>query len=93
MLYKRYSVLLLFFLVLSFISCERDSGMPNIVWLIAEDLSPDLACYGHSLVQTPNIDSLAVAGMRFENAYSTSPVCSPSRSGFITGMVFEEWII
>jgi len=86
MLYKRYSVLLLFFLVLSFISCERDSGMPNIVWLIAEDLSPDLACYGHPLVQTPNIDSLAVAGMRFENAYSTSPVCSPSRSGFITGM-------
>jgi len=70
MLYKRYSVL-------SFISCERDSGMPNSVWLIAEDFSPDLGCYGNSLVQTTNTDSLSVGGVRFENAYSTSPVCSP----------------
>jgi N-sulfoglucosamine sulfohydrolase len=59
---------------------------PNILWLIAEDLSPDLGCYGNRAVQTPNLDRLAREGMRFTNAFVTGPVCSASRSAIATGM-------
>ena len=49
--------------------------------------SPDcLGCAGHPLVQTPNIDSLASEGVRFSQAYTTSPVCMPARSSLITGL-------
>ncbi len=58
----------------------------NIVWIVADDLSPDLACYGSTQVATPHIDRLAAEGARFTNAYVTCPVCSPSRSALITGM-------
>jgi uncharacterized sulfatase len=76
-------------LALLFIGCAEDdgsSGKPNIIWLVAEDLSPDLGCYGLTLVKTPNLDRLASQGVRFTHAFATCPVCSPSRSGFITGM-------
>lgn len=59
---------------------------PNILWLIAEDLSPDLACYGTKEVWTPNLDRLAAEGVRYTRAYATSPVCSASRSALMTGM-------
>jgi len=59
---------------------------PNILWIIAEDMSPHFSCYGQTTIQTPNIDRLAAEGARFTNAYVTSPVCSPSRSAMITGM-------
>jgi arylsulfatase A-like enzyme len=58
----------------------------NIVWIVADDLSPDLGCYGYAPVHSPNIDKLAAEGRRYTNAYVTAPVCSPSRSAFITGM-------
>lgn len=58
---------------------------PNILWLVAEDLGPELACYGTREVQTPNLDRLAAEGMRFTHCYG-GPVCSPSRSAFMTGM-------
>jgi uncharacterized sulfatase len=61
-------------------------GRPNILWLIAEDFCPELGCYGTPLVRTPNIDRLAADGARFTSAFTTSPVCSPSRSAFMTGM-------
>ncbi|HEY1171596.1 MAG TPA: sulfatase [Verrucomicrobiae bacterium] len=59
---------------------------PNILWLIGEDFSPHLGCYGTKEVHTPNLDKLAQGGMRFTRAFTTAPVCSASRSGFITGM-------
>jgi len=59
---------------------------PNILWLIAEDLSPDLGCYGNRLVKTPNLDKLASEGTMFTNVFATASVCSPSRSAFLTGM-------
>lgn len=59
---------------------------PNILWIIAEDICPDMGCYGHPLVNTPNIDKLAGEGARYTNAFTTSPVCSASRSAFMTGM-------
>ena len=58
---------------------------PNILWLIAEDLGPELACYGTKEVSTPNLDRLAADGVRYTRCYS-GMVCSPSRSSFMTGM-------
>lgn len=59
---------------------------PNILWIIAEDLGPELGCYGTPEVRTPALDSLAERGMLFRNAFTVTPVCSTSRSSFMTGM-------
>jgi hypothetical protein len=59
---------------------------PNILWLISEDTSPDMACYGNPLVKTPNLDRLAREGALYTHAFVTGPVCSASRSAFMTGM-------
>lgn len=59
---------------------------PNILWLIAEDFGPDLGCYGTREVSTPNLDQLAAEGVRYTRFFTTAPVCSPSRSAFMTGM-------
>src|SRR5947208_3132159 len=59
---------------------------PNILWISAEDISPGLHCYGDEYAVTPNLDRLAGRGARFTRAFSTAPVCSPSRCSIITGM-------
>jgi N-sulfoglucosamine sulfohydrolase len=59
---------------------------PNILWIVADDLSPDLGAYGDAYARTPNIDRLAQEGVRFTNAFATSPVCAPARSTLITGV-------
>src|SRR5690349_1966984 len=59
---------------------------PNILWLIAEDFGPHLGCYGTKEVFTPNLDRLAAQGVRYTRFFTTAPVCSPSRSAFMTGM-------
>lgn len=64
---------------------NNNEKRPNILWLIAEDMSPHLGCYGTD-IKTPSIDKLASEGMRFTRAYTTAPVCSTSRSAFMTGM-------
>ncbi|MCA8988932.1 MAG: sulfatase [Planctomycetaceae bacterium] len=61
-------------------------GRPNILWIVGENFSNDLGCYGQQNVATPHLDQLAADGIRFVNAFSTSPVCAPSRSCFMTGM-------
>ena len=67
-------------------AAEPVAKRPNILWLIAEDFSQHLGCYGTKEVWTPNLDRLAADGMRFTRAFTTAPVCSASRSAFITGM-------
>ncbi len=59
---------------------------PNILWLVGENICLDLGCYGEKLVRTPNLDRLAAEGMRYTRVYATAPVCSASRSAFMTGM-------
>lgn len=63
---------------------------PNILWITAENMGPDLGCYPDSpyskQVSTPNIDKFAREGLRFRLVFDTSPGCSPSRSAFMTGM-------
>ena len=58
---------------------------PNILWIVGENFSLDLACYGQKNVSTPNLDRLAREGTRYTRVYSTSPVCAPSRSALMTG--------
>ena len=56
------------------------------MWILAEDLSQDLGCYGNDLVKTPVLDQLAKDGVRFTNVFTTAPVCTPSRTALATGM-------
>lgn len=65
---------------------KTSEGAPNILWIYVEDTNPWMSCYGDEVVQTPNIDQLAAEGVRFNRAYMTSGVCSPTRSAIITGM-------
>jgi len=59
---------------------------PNILFILADDLGyGDLSCYGRPDYQTPHLDRFATQGVRFLNAYSASPVCTPTRCAFITG--------
>jgi arylsulfatase A-like enzyme len=49
-------------------------------------MGPEMGCYGHPEVSTPNLDRVAREGVLYTNAYTTAAVCSPSRSAFMTGM-------
>lgn len=59
---------------------------PNILWLVAEDLSPYIPSFGDSTVQTPTLSRLAAEGVCYDNFFSPSPVCAPSRAALSTGM-------
>lgn len=93
----RYIIVIIFLLL---VSCQKDNEAkqpikysnlelpekPNILWIVAEDLSPYIPTYGDSTVQTPNISRLAKEGVVYTNFYSPSPVCAPSRAAIATGM-------
>ncbi|MGH9767680.1 MAG: sulfatase family protein [Blastocatellia bacterium] len=70
---------------------QRTSGaaggsLSNIVFIMVDDLRWDeLGCAGHPYIKTPNIDRIAREGAMFRNAFMTTPLCSPSRAGFLTG--------
>lgn len=64
---------------------ENTRQRPNIIWIISEDMGPDLGCWGVS-VHTPNIDRLADDGMRFTRVFGTASVCMPNRTAMITGV-------
>ena len=82
---QRIIVLLLFGLF--GISCNHnETRPPNVVFILVDDLGwKDLGVYGSSFYETPNIDQLASEGVVFTNAYSASPVCSPTRAAIMTG--------
>lgn len=62
---------------------------PNMLWIFSEDLSPFMGCYGDTINigHTPAIDKFASEGVLFTRAYATAPVCSPSRSAIMTGVM------
>ena len=60
---------------------------PNILFILSDDLSyRDLSCFGQIQYRTPNLDRLCESGLRFDNAYSGSPECAPSRASLMTGL-------
>jgi arylsulfatase A-like enzyme len=67
---------------------------PNIIFLLTDDMGyGDVGCYGGDFVPTPNIDRLAAEGTKFTQFYVASPVCSPSRTAFLSGMYPARWHI
>ncbi|HMI65905.1 MAG TPA: sulfatase-like hydrolase/transferase, partial [Cyclobacteriaceae bacterium] len=80
---------LTFVLLIACVSLEArqpSDRKPNILVILADDLGyHDLSYYGTPDIRTPNIDMLCKAGMRFDNFYSNSPVCSPTRASLMSG--------
>jgi len=73
---------------LFFNACQEkaEKPQPNFIFYITDDISfNDLGCYGNTAAHTPHLDSLAMEGLLFTEAYLTTSSCSPSRSGIITG--------
>lgn len=70
----------------SFTTAQRSDSKKNVVFILVDDLGwNDLACYGSTFYETPNIDRLATQANVFTNAYAPSPVCSPTRAAILTG--------
>ena len=83
--------LMAFFISILVVTCasapiSAAQQRPNILWIVGENFSNDLACYGEDNVATPHLNALAAAGIRYTHAFATSPVCAPSRSCFMLGM-------
>ncbi|CAD5293187.1 MULTISPECIES: sulfatase [unclassified Imperialibacter] len=73
-------------LVFSCTPKEAPTGPSNVLFIVVDDLRPELGCYGHPLVQSPNMDQLAGEGVLFKNAFCNIPVCGASRASFLTGL-------
>ena len=65
---------------------QMPDELPNILWIVSEDNSPFLGCYGDELAITPNLDQLAFEGFLYTHAYANVPVCAPARNTIITGV-------
>ena len=67
---------------------------PNIVIVFIDDMGwGDFSCFGNTEARTPNVDRLAAEGIRFEQFYVNSPICSPSRCALTTGQYPQRWRI
>lgn len=65
---------------------KKNTHPGNILFIMCDQLRFDyLSCYGHPILQTPNIDKLAKRGVRFTHAYCAAPICAPSRASFYSG--------
>ncbi|MCA9048251.1 MAG: sulfatase-like hydrolase/transferase, partial [Planctomycetaceae bacterium] len=73
-------------------AAEPTRRKPNIVFIYCDDLGfGDLACHGHPRIRTPHIDQLAQEGTDFRSFTVVNPVCSPSRTGIVTGQFPSRW--
>lgn len=81
---QRFLLVVFFLGVLT--SCSIKDERPNMVVVIVDDMRWDeFGAAGHNYINTPNIDRVANEGVRFTNAFTTTPLCSPSRACFLTG--------
>ena len=72
----------------------RSDNRPNIVFMIADDMRhDDMSCVGHPFGKTPHLDRLVREGVLFRNARCTTPLCSPSRASFLTGLYVHSHMI
>ncbi|MDF7823467.1 sulfatase [Pontiellaceae bacterium B12227] len=85
---KKYIGILGFLCVATFIAQGYAGGShKNIIFILADDQRSDvLGCYGNELIQTPTIDRLAAEGVRFDNFFCQTPICSASRATIISGL-------
>ena len=87
---RQWNVVLLSTILISTLAspnATKGEKIPNVILIMADDLGwKDLACYGNSSVETPVLDRFAKQGMLFTDAYSASPVCSPTRAAMMTGL-------
>jgi arylsulfatase A-like enzyme len=73
-------------LILSVLGCGQKKKKPNFVFFLVDDMGwMDIGANGSTFYETPNIDRLASEGVRFTQAYTASPVCSPTRASVLTG--------
>ncbi|MBO9617964.1 MAG: sulfatase [Niabella sp.] len=80
---KRYFFQLLFYCAIAVRLSAQTK--PNIVFIFADDLRPDLGCYGNTIIKSPNMDRLAGEGILFTNQYAAVPTCGASRVSLLTG--------
>ena len=85
---QRWTVLL--FAAVWFSPIPAIAGPPNVLFVVSEDNSEQIGCYGETRVHTPILDSLAEGGVRFTRAYVPYSVCSPSRAAFLTGLYTRQ---
>lgn len=79
-----------FILLLTLLSTLSAASRPNVLFIIVDDLTTTLGCYGNAHVRTPDMDALAERGVRFEHAYTQFALCNPSRCSFLTGCYPEK---
>ena len=72
-------------LVSTFVVAD-DSERPNVLFIMVDDLRPELGAYDHHVVKTPNIDEFSSRATLFTNAYVNVPVCGASRASMMTGI-------
>ena len=82
------------FLIAAFLHAPLAAAPPNIVLVFIDDMGwGDFSCFGNKAARTPHIDRLAREGIRFEQFYVNSPICSPSRTAISTGQYPQRWRI
>lgn len=85
-------------LTLFYLTSHLGARPANVILMVIDDLgAADLACYGSRYHETPRLDAMAKAGMRFTQAYSACTVCSPTRAAILTGksparLHLTDWI-
>ena len=82
------------FLFLTSLTCYALADRPNIILVFIDDMGwGDFSCFGNEAAKTPHIDRLAKEGLRFDQFYVNSPICSPSRVAISTGQYPQRWKI
>lgn len=79
-----------FLLLLLLAAVCSGADRPNVLFIIVDDLTTTLGCYGDKVARTPNMDALAARGVRFQQAYTQFALCNPSRCSFLTGCYPER---